>query len=99
MKNLFSVILLFFTVFMVSCSDNESSAAERFADDMCEAMDVIKTDDTSSLAAAVDKMGKVLNNSDYEDVSVVKLDSIMALKCPQGFVKYKALMAVADKME
>ncbi len=100
MKRLF-VAFLFISGFIFSSCNEDKTAVNAVADELCEAMAIFNVKDTTTYKLAADKIKKVAENADYESIkNVSELDSVMKKKCPEGFIKYKVLGEIfASKKE
>ncbi len=80
------------TLLFCACKGSDKAAAGKMADEMCEAMSVIKEEDPMTMLDAASKMAAIAEKTaEYGKVSEEDLLSAMKEKCPDGAKKFEEM--------
>ncbi len=77
------------SVLFISCKGVSQEVINKMADEMCEAMELLNSDNPMGDIEAVGAIVKVRENEEYSDVSEEDLIKAMEKNCPKGAVKMK----------
>jgi hypothetical protein len=86
-KQIYTVIT--FAILTIGYSCGNSAAANKMADEMCEAMEKYNKDDPMSMYDAASDMETIRKKTaEYGSVTDTQLKKAMLKKCPEGWNKY-----------
>ncbi len=94
MRNLFITFLLISALIFSSCNEKKPSQVNAMADELCKTMAILNPDDTATFKPVYEGIVKISQNENYNDVTVVELDSVMNEKCPEGLKLYKIIVQI-----
>ena len=82
------------TLFFTSCGGINQETINKLADEMCAAMELYEEENPMSIMKAATALTEIEKNADeYAGITESQLEAAMKTICPEGLVKYEALMS------
>lgn len=92
LRNLLIISILGILISSLSACNDNAEAANKMAEEMCAAMDLIQEGDAMSLLDAAGKMAEISKKTEqYGRVTEAQLEKAMKEKCPEGWEKFEDL--------